>query len=101
MNGKLARSARRDALELIRGGFWGAQLAHGGQRICFGLTEVLDDTNRCWIGREQGRAAARPDVDSVIPGRAPESDLVAIVIAVRRLANAVRVRLALGRLQSP
>jgi hypothetical protein len=38
---------------------------------------------------------------SVVPGRAPESDLVAIVIAVRRLADAVRVRLALDRLQSP
>ena len=38
---------------------------------------------------------------SVVPGRAPEPDLVAIVIAVRRLADAVGVRLALGRLQSP
>ena len=52
------------------------------------------------FGQKQGRAAARPDPGSVVPGCAPESDLVSIVIAIRHLANAVRVRLALGRLQT-
>src|SRR3954454_20096461 len=41
------------------------------------------------------------DPASVVPGRLAEYDLVAVVIAVRHLADAVRVGHALGWVQSP
>src|SRR5438552_8499578 len=43
----------------------------------------------------------RTEAGSIVPREAAEADLVAVVVAVDRLADAVRVRLALGRLQSP
>jgi hypothetical protein len=63
------------------------------------------------VGRVQALRAdfrkARPRTEGhqllrdLVPGRAPESDLAAVVIAVHHPADAVRVSLAPGRLESP